>query len=343
MNEVWLNKTRLIYYLILWVFVAVIYTITALFYYKVPFVPGLIDGLLYNLLLFGLGLSLWFAIRYMDIGIKNLIELVLAHLLTATAGTFIVLFSVNALTRNLSNQYDIFQTLILWKAMTGYFMYSLLTLIYYVLKFTDRIEEKNQVEKELKSLLHETELNLLKTQLNPHFIFNSLNSISSLTLSDPGAARDMVIKLSDFLRFSLGKEKSEWVTLEEEINNTRLFLDIETVRFGDRLQVSVLLEKEIKKAKVPIMILQPLVENAVKFGMYDVLEKAPISIACGGDTEVVEIIITNTIESPVNVSGEGIGLENVRRRLALMYQERATMEVESGRQLFKVVLRLPRI
>ena len=343
MNEVWLNKTRLIYYLILWVFVAVIYTITALFYYRIPPTPGLIDGLLYNLLLFGLGLSLWFAIRYMDIGIKNLLELVLAHLLTATAGTFIVLFIVNALTQNFSNQYDIFQTLIFWKVMTGYFMYSLLTLIYYVLKFTDRIEEKNQVEKELKSLLHETELNLLKSQLNPHFIFNSLNSISSLTLSDPGAAREMVIKLSDFLRFSLGKEKSEWVTLEEEINNTRLFLDIETVRFGDRLQVSVLLDKDFKKDKVPIMILQPLVENAVKFGMYDVLEKAPISIACGGDTEVVEIIITNTIESPANVSGEGIGLENVRRRLALMYQERATMEVESGLQFFKVVLRLPRI
>ena len=90
-------------------------------------------------------------------------------------------------------------------------------------------------ELELQNLLQDSELRMLKSQINPHFIFNSLNSVSALTVSAPKSARDMVIKLSEFLRYSLGKENTELVTLKQEVENVSLYLDIEKVRFGDRL------------------------------------------------------------------------------------------------------------
>ena len=139
-------------------------------------------------------------------------------------------------------------------------------------------------------MVKEAELKSLKYQINPHFIFNSLNSISSLTISDPQKAQEMTIKLSSFLRSTLSKNEKQKSKLSEEISNAKLYLDIEKVRFDDKFEFIEEVENACKDMEVPSMILQPLFENAIKHGVYESLEKVTIKMKCFSEKEYFKII-----------------------------------------------------
>ena len=124
----------------------------------------------------------------------------------------------------------------------------------------------------------DAELYKLRQQLQPHFLFNSLNSISALTGSQPEKARHMINQLSEFLRGTLKKDEKQWNTLEEEMQYLELYLEIEKVRFGYRLQTNILCEEEALKLELPAMLLQPVVENAIKFGLYDTTGEVLIKV-----------------------------------------------------------------
>ena len=115
----------------------------------------------------------------------------------------------------------------------------------------------------------ESELFKLRQQLQPHFLFNSLNSINALIGNRPDEARKMVQQLSDFLRGTIKKEETQWVTLQEEMQYLQLYLDIEKVRFGNRLSTAIEIGEDVSEMTLPALILQPIVENAIKFGLYD--------------------------------------------------------------------------
>ena len=155
---------------------------------------------------------------------------------------------------------------------TGVFIYGLIILSYYLFISLSNLSEKNAKEARLESLVKETELKMLRSQINPHFLFNSLNSISSLTITDPEKARDMVVKLSEFMRYALSKKDEQPVSFRSELENLRLYLDIEKVRFGDRLSIEENIEENCLEIKMPVMFLQPLYENAVKHGVYESTE-----------------------------------------------------------------------
>jgi len=139
-------------------------------------------------------------------------------------------------------------------------------------------QEDSERKADMEKLAREAELNKLRQQLQPHFLFNSLNSISALTGQQPEKARHMIQQLSDFLRNTLRNEEQQWVSLQEELTYLELYLDIEKVRFGHRLQSSTNCDEESLQMKLPSMLLQPLVENAIKFGLYDTLEEVTIII-----------------------------------------------------------------
>jgi len=209
------------------------------------------------------------------------------------------------------------------------------------LLFSNQVEiSKVQAQSEL---LAKTEIQLLQSQINPHFLFNSLNSVSSLTVTDPLKAREMIVKLSDFMRYSLSSRNDQPVTLQNEMESLRLYLQIEKVRFGDRLMIEEDISPECLPALLPGMLLQPLYENAVKHGVYESTEEVIIKTTARKKNDFVIITVANNVdtESVVTRKGAGIGLKNVRSRLELFYGEKADITVSRTDESFTVVVSFP--
>lgn len=180
-------------------------------------------------------------------------------------------------------------------------------------EFTRRKTESDKLTKEI-------ELASLREKLQPHFLFNSLNSISSLTITQPKEARKMVHQLSDFLRGTLRKDDI-LTDLKIELAHLELYLEIEKVRFGNRLNTQIFAEEFVLSKKIPPMLLQPLVENAIKFGLYDTLEQVSIGISANFEHPYLKITITNPFDAKTSHSnkGTGFGLSSTHRRLQLLY------------------------
>jgi len=208
-------------------------------------------------------------------------------------------------------------------------------------------KEKSQLEnrkKEAEKMFREAELRTLRNQLQPHFLFNALNSISALIISEPENARSMIQQLSDFLRGSMHKDDTQLNTLKEEIDYLQLYLNIEKVRFGHRLETKIIVEDEtLLSLKIPNLLLQPLMENAIKFGLYDTLDKVCISLQAAIKGNILEISITNPFdpETALPLKGTGFGLSSVRKRLALIYGRHDLLTTHISDQNFTTLLSLP--
>ncbi len=182
-------------------------------------------------------------------------------------------------------------------------------------------KETDSRKAESERLSKEAELSKLRQQLQPHFLFNSLNSISALTGSNPGKARHMIHQLSDFLRGTLKKDEQQWNTFKEEFEYLQLYLDIEKVRFGHRLQTEVVFDEEVSNFKLPALLLQPIVENAIKFGLYDTTEDVMIRIEALTEKNNLKVIVKNPfdVETSQPLKGTGFGLSSIQRRLFLLF------------------------
>ncbi len=227
----------------------------------------------------------------------------------------------------------------------GILLYGFAAALHYmVIEF---VRAKNAEQRELESLLmaQEAELRMLRTQIDPHFLFNSLNSISALTSQDPKAARRMTIELASFFRQSLGMEAHKKVTLGEEMVLIRHFLGIEQVRFGQRLLVEEVLEEAALACLVPPMIIQPLVENAVKHGICNMPEGGTVRVSARRAGSMLYIRVDNPVDqdTPAAASGKGsgIGLTNVRQRLAGAYKHEASIHWGLADNSFGVEIAMP--
>lgn len=207
--------------------------------------------------------------------------------------------------------------------------------------YTRQDQQENELRKaDAERLVKEAELNKLRQQLQPHFLFNSLNSISALTGSQPEKARHMIQQLADFLRGTLKKEEQQWTTFEEELQYLQLYLDIEKVRFGYRLQTAVTHNDDVLQMKLPPLILQPLVENAIKFGLYDTIGEVCILIAATANKGMLEVTVQNPFDEATAVSGKGtgFGLTSIKRRLFLLFGRQDLLEIkkEPGQFITKI-------
>jgi len=188
----------------------------------------------------------------------------------------------------------------------------------------------------------DAELKALKAQINPHFLFNSLNSISALTSIDPVRARDMCVLLGDFLRLTLGLGEKTSVRFSEELDLLQKYMAIEKVRFGNRLRMQQTIQEESKTCLLPPLLLQPLVENAVKHGIAGLPEGGEIRLVAQRQNGRLAIVVENSWdpEAPPRRSG-GMGLKNVQRRLEARYGKDASLRVDAEGELFQVSLSLP--
>ncbi|UEG48922.1 histidine kinase [Ferruginibacter lapsinanis] len=217
---------------------------------------------------------------------------------------------------------------------------STISLLWYTQQ--DQLKSGNQ-QKEIEQLAKDAELFKLRQQLQPHFLFNSLNSISALIGSQPEKARNMIQQLSDFLRGTLKREEHQWNSLHEEIQYLELYLDIEKVRFGHRLQTEIFVEDGVESLQLPALLLQPAVENAIKFGLYDTIGEVVIHISAKQRNNLLEIVIQNPFdeETALPSKGTGFGLASIQRRLFLLFERNDLLKTNVENNIFITTILIP--
>jgi len=344
-NPSLINRYSLAFYWIAPLFFAIIQTCINLWIEVLPWGISLVDGIVYGFLLGAFGLAIWFVVRYNSPEEKPFSQLITTHLAAAIVLSLAWVYSAGFICRLiLSDQvYLVYQeSHFTGRIVIGFFYCTLMAAVFYLYIFYLRNREKIEREKELKQEVREAVLRALKSQINPHFLFNSLNSIASLTLTNPGKAHEMVISLSEFMRYSLRKQHNELVALEEEINHTRLYLQIEKIRFGEKMIYTFDIGPECLNCQIPTLLLQPLFENAVKYGVYEASEQVEISLEAKKEGDHTLLVLTNNYDpGAAPTKGEGIGLKNVRERLRLVYSSNELLKIEDHEGRFKVSIYLP--
>ena len=293
-------------------------------------------------------LSAWYSCKAAPIQKSTGQRLWLTHLFAAAVLSLLWVLLARLLTYGLS-QLPSFQGLdrrfssqlsVLFGA--GFLLYLLSVASHYVIL---AIEDSNRAEirvQETSVLARDAELKALKAQVNPHFLFNSLNSISALTSVDPAKAREMCILLAEFLRMTLGLGEKASVPLSEELAMLHRYLAIEKVRFGARLQIEEDLQPESKSAHLPPLLLQPLVENAVMHGIANLPDGGMVRLSGHNHNGRVLLAIENTFDPESTPARKGgLGLKNVRERIEARYGKEANMRVSSENGRFLVELSFP--
>ncbi len=255
-------------------------------------------------------------------------------------GRLLVLF-VGAIT-GLTAVNDTYTTHVPLLLVVGILLYFLAVAVHYLMSIFESSRRAEKEALELQILAREAELRALKAQIDPHFLFNSLNSISALTAIDPGASRSMCQLLADFLRKSLDLGARDLISLDEELTLASSYLAIEQVRLGPRLAVRQEIGPSSRNCKVPPLLLQPLVENAVRHGIARLLEGGEISLATARRSGLLEIRVKNPCDpdAPAKMR-EGIGLTNVRRRIRTLYAADAGLDLRRTDDWFEAVVTIP--
>jgi LytS/YehU family sensor histidine kinase len=196
--------------------------------------------------------------------------------------------------------------------------------LYFGIKYYQQLQEQTEQTLKATAAAHQAQLKMLRYQLNPHFLFNTLNAISTLILDGANAtANKAVSRLSDFLRYTLDNDPMSQVTLSSELGAIDLYLEIEKVRFGDRLIIEKSIESPAEKALVPSLILQPLIENAIKYAISPSEEGGTLRISARVQLDVLVIQVSDTGPGLGNCESKhkssGVGLKNTRERLQQLY------------------------
>lgn len=236
---------------------------------------------------------------------------------------------------------NIFSQSLFIRGAIGFLMINCAALISVVWYTVQDQQETEKRKVEADKLWRDAELNNLRQQLQPHFLFNSLNSINALIGTQPAEARTMIQQLSDFLRGTLKKDQKEWAALEDELAHLQLYLNIEKVRFGHRLSATI--RNKTTGLQIPVMLLQPVVENAIKFGLYDTIDDIEITIEASEDGGYLVLQITNPYDAETSLpkKGTGFGLSSVQKRLHLLFARTDLLKIETGKTLFTTTIKIP--
>ena len=340
------NKVRFIVWWLVWLFLALgqslLFYIAFGSFIKISLLDSLSSLIIYS----GIALSLWYPFSFFNTGKTRpttlISNLVLTGAISVTLWILLTKFFMTTVISEQSSYQAYWDTTFPYRVGTGVFIYGLTILTYYLFVSLSNLSEKSAKEAKLESLVKETELKMLRSQINPHFLFNSLNSISSLTITNPEKARDMVVKLSEFMRYALSRKDEQPVTLQNELENLRLYLDIEQVRFGDKLITEDVIDNNCLDFKIPVMLLQPLYENAVKHGVYESTESVKIVTHARIIDGYIEIIISNNYDTTPSLrKGTGTGLLNVTRRLELFYGNKASLKATKENGVYTVTIYIP--
>jgi LytS/YehU family sensor histidine kinase len=224
----------------------------------------------------------------------------------------------------------------------GFMLYSLAVASHYVILEIEQSRAAQARALGTSILARDAELKALKAQINPHFLFNSLNSISALTSIDAARAREMCILLADFLRMTLGLGEKALVPLGEELELLQRFLAIEKVRFGERLHVDTRVGMQAQSCLLPPLLLQPLVENAIIHGIATQPAGGTVRLAAECSGGRLHLSVENSVDPDATPSRKGgLGLANVRQRLETRYGKEAALRTTAEEEFFRVTISIP--
>ena len=259
-NPILKSPKNILLYLLFVIAIAILYVNLITLEYKDTFTISVVDAVVFNLLIAALGLSFWYSSVYLSIENNPITKVILTHfgggILISVVWLALGYFAIISLITDTEMFSDFFVKTIKSRFIIGILYYFLLTAFYYIVIYYSGFQERTLKETELKNLVTEAELRSLKFQINPHFIFNSLNSMSALTEIDPKKAKQMIIKLAEFLRYTLANNDRQKNSLNEELKNIKLYLDIEKIRFDDKFVYVEELHEECGKTEIPSMILE---------------------------------------------------------------------------------------
>ena len=289
--------------------------------------------------MFVLALTPWYSCRALPLRSTIPARLIAAHVISAMCvSTIVVLVSrISAMAFDpwVPSLRAKFHASIAIAAFMALLIYILSVALHYTLLAV-------QSSKEAEVLSREAELKALKAQVNPHFLFNSLNSISALTATNPAAAREMCIRLSDFLRSSLRLGERTSIPFSEELALTKTYLQVEQIRFGERLRIRQDLDPACNDCEVPPLLVQPLIENAIKHGVATLVEGGEIAIRGRRVQDKVCVVIENPFDPDAPATRKnGFGLVSVRNRIYARYGNAGRLETEVDQSKYRVMLTLP--
>lgn len=267
--------------------------------------------------------------------------------LTTVAASFLFAFSSIYLedtfnfTSDTFRQYGLFNKTL--RTSFGSFLFLLIwNLIYFTYHYVVKSQQEQLDKMKLQSLVKELELKTIKAHINPHFIFNALNSIRALVDENPQRARQAITELSNLLRSSMQAEKVETTPLSKELNIVRDYLALEHIRFEDRLNIEYDIDEDTLGQPVPPMMLQTLVENAIKHGISKKMEGGIIKIISDFKDDHHELIVTNTGHMNGDFNPDGFGLYSTQSRLMLLYGEKAHFEIKNkSDDMVEAIIRMP--
>lgn len=343
MPAVEITKKRIVRtYTVVWL-VWIIVQSFILSYVGLDINQAIIDSIISNIATAGLGIILYNILQYYQPENDNFVYLRLWALFLAVADITLV----NEVLKHLF-AHDEYYLKVLHQSLPirlcfVFLMLAIVTLLtwvrYYYLNVQETMERKADTEK----MVREAELSKLRQQLQPHFLFNSLNSISALAGSKPEQARKMIQQLSDFLRGTLKKDDQQLVPLSEELQHLNLYLEIEKVRFGHRLNTDIRCDESLQGLLVPSLLLQPIVENAIKFGLYDTTDAVLIEISARLEKNELVVWVKNPYDSSTAApnKGTGFGLSSVQRRLNLLYARNNLVKTQAEEKHFITTIHIP--
>lgn len=221
-----------------------------------------------------------------------------------------------------------------------YAVFLIWSVLYYVFKYFENYREARYQNLEAQTQLKDAMMLNLRNQLNPHFLFNALNSIRSLTLTDAIKARTAITLLSDLLRYSLNSEQKNFVTLKEELDVVKDYLELEKIRFGNRLSFNIEANEQTLNAQVPPLAVMTLVENAIKHGIGKLKQGGSVTVNAQRDNGNVVVEVSNSGTFSPNGAG-GIGLANTRQRLNILYNQNAAFDISQQNDLVAARLQIP--
>ncbi len=291
-------------------------------------------------------LSPWYMCRVLPVRLTPAWKLLTNHLIAAAVGAFLwgrlAIFLSWSLEHFWPGLHAQIAPHVPFLFGVGMLLYVLAVALHYIYLEIEASRLAIRKEHVARVLAREAELKALKAQINPHFLFNCLNSISALTSVEPAKARDMCIRLSDFLRNTLRLGEQSAIPFREELELVRTYLEVEQVRFGSRLRIEQSISENCDSCVVPPLLLQPLVENAVKHGIAGLVDGGFIRIEAACTQGLLRIIVENDFDpdSPAP-RRTGLGLANVKNRIETRHGDRGRMTVTVKEPLHRVELLLP--
>lgn len=333
-------------YLSVWISIAGIHIFLLTFIYQFPVNIAIADSLIYNFAFALFGIVIWYIVKFSVPSKPTLFNYAINHLTSITVILLIWINASDAILSSLFNDNVRYTNMLdeshLIRILMGIVFYAIISLIYYLIIYYHDLQTRVQQEASLNERLREAEIKMLRSQINPHFLFNALNSVSSLTITNAVKAQEMLIQLSDYLRYTVKNHAGDMNPLSDELENIKQYLKIEQIRFGNKMEFKFDVDERCLIHTLPAMLLQPIFENAVKHGVYESTEPITIETSCRFHDSFIEITITNNYDLQARKrTGEGIGIQNIKERLKLIYHAENLIEIRQKPPVFTVILRIP--